>query len=252
VSERPIFPRKKRAFSLIELLSVMGIMSVLLALTVPAINALKGGSDFTRGVDEVELTLNRARTYAMTQNTYVWVGFYEESALAQGATNTPPPYSGKGRVVMAVVASTDGTKIFDDGMAAAPLPEARLFPLGRVVKISGVHLADVGSPTGSGQGAALDDRPATPYQDDASEAGRISSAHAGRTPFPFAQNGYTFYKTLRFSPSGEVSINGSPVPRRLGEIGLIPTKGDQVMDASENLAAIQFSGMGGNVRAYRR
>lgn len=150
------------------------------------------------------------------------------------------------------MASADGTKIFEDGMAPASLPEARLFPLGRLVKISGVHLTDVGSPSGGGEGTGLEDRPATPYQDDAPEQCRISSTHGGRTPFPFKQNGYTFYKTLRFSPSGEVSINGSPVPRRLGEIGLVPAQGDQVMEASENLAAIQFSGMGGNVRTYRR
>lgn len=239
----------RAAFTLVELLIVMGFMSLLVAVTVPAVNALRGGGDLNRAVDEVSLTLNRARTHAMTQNTYVWVGMVEESALFPSASQ--PPYAGKGTLVLAVVASADGTAIVDAG-AAATIPGTRLKPLGRLVKVTNVHATDVGSPDGTGDVHQLDGRPAGPYTDDDPEACRISSDSGERTPHPFEMGGYTFYKTIRFSPSGEVTINGSSVPKRLGEIGLVPANGDQVSANPSNLAAIQFSGIGGNVRVYRK
>lgn len=229
----------------------MGCMSVLLAVMVPAFNSLKGGNDFTQSVDNIALTLERARSYAISKNTYVWVGFYEESASALTPTSSLPPYSGKGRVVMAVVASTDGTQIFDAEADAAPLPAARLTPLERIQKISGVHLADIGSPTGNADSHHLDGRPDAPYADDDATSSRLRSDDSQATPFPFQQSGYTFSKTIRFSPSGEAVLNGALTPKRLAEIGILPTKGDQLTD-SPNVAAVQFSGLGGNVRVYRR
>jgi prepilin-type N-terminal cleavage/methylation domain-containing protein len=243
------FARARRGFSLIELLTVMGFMSLLLAVTVPAINSLKGSGDFTRAVDEVELTLSRARTYAMARNTYVWVGFYEESGTGGSAL---PPYTGKGQVVIGVVASVDGTKIFEDDATAGALPDSRLKPVGRLQKISRVHLADVGAPSGTGDSHHLAGRPDVPYVGDDAESSRISSESAARTPFPFAMSGYTFYKTIRFSPSGEATINGAAVPKRLGEIGLVPAEGDRVATDAANSAAVQFSGIGGSVRTYRQ
>lgn len=242
-------PGFRAAFSLVELLAVMGFMSLLVAVTVPAVSGLKGSGDLNRAVDEVTFALNRARAHAMTQNTYVWVGFVEESSLAPSAS--VPPYTGKGTLVMAVMASTDGTAIFEDGAPATPLPEARLKPLGRMFKVANVHVTDLGVPSGTGEAHKLDGRPSAPYTDADDEACRISSESGQQTPHPFQMSGYTFYKTIRFSPSGEVTINGAPVPKRLGEIGLVPAHGDQVAANPSNVAAIQFSGIGGNVRVYR-
>jgi len=239
------------AFSLIELLTVMGFISILTALTVPAINGLKSSGEFSKGVDEVAMTLNRARAHAIAQNTYVWVGFFEESSMSVAVADQVPPFTGKGRVVMATVASKDGTTIFENGASGSMLPSVRLSPVGRVTKISSMHLSDVGSPSG-GDERKLDGRPATPYTDSDSASCRISSTSGAKTPFPFQTGGYTFYKTIRFSPSGEATINGSPQPRRLGEIGLVPTAGDVVREEQSNVAAIQFAGISGNVKTYRQ
>lgn len=250
---RPLVGRldPRTAFSLIELLAVMGCMSLLLAVVMPAVNTLKGGADFTQSTDNLALTLDRARNYAISKNTYVWVGFYEESATATAPSNTPPPYSGTGRVVLAIVASVDGTPIFDANADAGMLPAERLVALERIQKISGIHLADVGAPIGNADGRHLDGRPGAPYTDEDAPSTRLSSADSQTTPFPFQIAGYHFYKTIRFSPSGEAAVNGSLIPKRVIEIGMRPTQGDQVID-SRNLAAVQFSGLGGNVRVYRR
>jgi type II secretory pathway pseudopilin PulG len=248
-------PRREKksscGFSLIELLAVMGFMSLLFAVTVPAINSLKGSGNFSHGVDEVELALNQARAHAMARNTYVWVGFYEESATG-GTSSALPPFSGKGQVVLATVASVDGTRIFEDDATAASLPSDRLRPVGRLKKISRVHLADVGAPVGTGDSHQLDARPDAPYAGADADASRLSSDSALKTPYPFQSGAYTFHKTIRFSPSGEATINGAAIPKRLGEIGLVPANGDRVAADSANAAAVQFSGLGGNIRTYRR
>lgn len=238
--------RQHRAFTLLELLVVIAIILILSAMAVPVMNSLSGAGNLTAGVYQVSGILERARAYAMANNAYVWVGIYEEDAGTTATTSTPPPYTGKGKVVIATVASADGTQIFADTAAPAPLPPARITPIDKTVKIQGLHLVDLGTPTG-GDSKTLNGRPAGPSTD--AEC-RISSESANKTNFPFAMQGYTFYKTIRFSPRGEASINGKDL-KRTGEIGLRPTHGTTVDLNTPNVAAIQFTGIGGNVRIYR-
>src|SRR5438094_790665 len=76
----------ERAFSLVELLVVIGIMVLLAALMAPAFTSIKFAGDVTSGSYIVKGVLEQARTYAMTNNTYTWVGFFEEDA-SQSSTN---------------------------------------------------------------------------------------------------------------------------------------------------------------------
>ena len=87
----------RSAFSLIELLVVMGIIAILSSLAIPAFNAIRGGGSLTKAANDVSGILEQARAYAMAQNTYVWVGFKKEgtdtllvgvSASPSGTTNT--------------------------------------------------------------------------------------------------------------------------------------------------------------------
>jgi len=68
----------------------------------------------------------------------------------------------------------------------------------------------------------------------------------------FAAQGYTFYKTICFSPRGEAIINGTYALRNLAEMGLKPTRGDTVDLSSSNVVAIQISGLGSNIKIYRK
>src|SRR5204863_2839723 len=97
------------AFTLIELLIVMGIIGVLLVLIAPAFTSMKGGTDVTSAAYTIEGVLDTARTYAKANNTYTWVGFYEEDVSQVSMT---PAAAGIGRVVMSIVASKDGTMIY--------------------------------------------------------------------------------------------------------------------------------------------
>ena len=206
------------AFTLIELLVVMVIVTALLALAVPALKSLKGGGDFTKAAYDVAGTLETARAYSMANATYTWVGFYEEDASVGSATNATPSYPGKGRVLLAVVASKDGTVIVDDAnTASVALDPSRIVPVGKLVRIEGIHLTDLGAPAPNATAPldSLDNRSGIPHQGADSVLNLISSDNPQTTLRPFAAQGYTFYKSVRFNPRGEANIGELSSKQRL-------------------------------------
>src|SRR5437016_569568 len=96
-------------FTLLELLIVLGIVGLLLVLIAPAFTTIKGGTDVTSAAYTIKGALETARTYGKANNTYTWVGFFEENA-SQSSTN--PATGGSGRVVISIVASKDGSDVY--------------------------------------------------------------------------------------------------------------------------------------------
>jgi prepilin-type N-terminal cleavage/methylation domain-containing protein len=248
VSLRPERNRRKGAFSLVELLTVLAIMSLITAFAVPAFTGVKDADNVTNASYTVSSTLQRARTYAMAHNTYVWVGFYEEAADAPAPTNVFP-YVGMGRLILGTVASTDGTQI-----STNPLAASRLVPIDKLTRVQNIHVTDLGAPTGGS--SLIANRPNGAYNNNGTISptelyGINSDSATERTPYTFTIGAYTFYKTICFSPSGEASIDGSTFLRRVGEIDVRPTHGDRLDLNAPNVAAIQFTGIGGGVQTYR-
>jgi Tfp pilus assembly protein FimT len=132
---------------LLELLVVIGIIALLMVLVVPAFTNIKSGTDATSAAYTIKGALDTARTYAKANNTYTWVGFYEENTTATTPTNNTPAYPGRGRVLLAIVASKDGTKIYQDTDPSASLPSDRISQIGKLVRIEGVHLTYIGNPS---------------------------------------------------------------------------------------------------------
>jgi prepilin-type N-terminal cleavage/methylation domain-containing protein len=253
------------AFTLVELLVVIGIIALLMALVVPAFTNIKSAGDTTSAAYTIKGVLDTARTYAKANNTYTWVGFYEEDTTATSPTNAAPPYPGRGRVLLAIVASKDGTKIYEETNPPATLPADRVTQIGKLVTIEGIHVTDVGNPSPTPSPApgpdTLGARPAAPYTDSSPSDhwNRINSESSDTTRFKFIAQNYTFYKAIRFDPTGEANIpyvvpSPSPWPtlRRAGEIGVRPTHGTTVDTTSPNVVAIQLTGVGGSVKIYRR
>src|SRR6266513_5623120 len=94
--------RLTSGFTLIELLVVIGVMILLTALLTPAFTNLKSAGDVTSAAYTIKGVLEQARTYAKANNTYAWVGFYEENTTDATPTNNSPAYPGKGRVLLAI------------------------------------------------------------------------------------------------------------------------------------------------------
>jgi prepilin-type N-terminal cleavage/methylation domain-containing protein len=234
-------------FTLIELLVVIGIIALLMALIAPAFTTIKSGGDVSSAAYTIKGVLDTARTYAKANNTYVWVGFYEEDVAS-----TTPGTAGVGRLVMSIVASKDGTMIYGSG-SPGTIDTTRLIQVGKLTKIDNVHLwTHTDSP--SGAGSTFDTRPnvlSTYCIGDSSP----SNSTGILFQYPVG-NPYAFVKGVQFSPGGEARVITSTTSyplQTVAEIGLEPTHGNVAPTSiPANVAAVQFTGLGGDVKIYQR
>ena len=264
----------RAGFTLLELLIVVGIIVVLLVLIAPAFTTIKSSTDVASAAYTTKGVLDTARTYAKANNTYTWVGFYEEDI-------SNPPNAGTGRLIMSIVASKDGTTIYNPNSPTNPDPidPTRLTQVNKLVKIDNIHLPLFAM--GDGTGDTFERRPT--LQNDGfgvgynySRFGELNAAIPNTAPytnsqFPFwyplsaasqSEAQYFFRKTLQFSPTGECRINSTYDVRKVIEVGLLQTHGAAVpapvggggstLIYAGNVAAVQISGFAGNTKIYQR
>jgi prepilin-type N-terminal cleavage/methylation domain-containing protein len=239
-------------FTLIELLIVIAIIIVLMALLAPAFTNLKSAGDVTSAAYTIKGVLDSARTYAMANNTYTWVGFYEENV---STASKNPANPGVGRVVMSIVASTDGTMIYTAPLTTlVTLAPAKLVQVGKLAKIENLHLKNFPAPTASPPPDTFDTRPAV-SSTSAQIGDTTPPSPSLRFQYPLGGTAqYTFTKAIQFSPRGEGVIDNSNYTlTTVSEIGVQLTHGITPEPSPvKNPVAIQFTGVGGNVKIYRR
>jgi prepilin-type N-terminal cleavage/methylation domain-containing protein len=249
--------RHSAAFTLLELLVVITIIALLMVLVAPALNTIKGGSDATAVAYTIRGLLEQARTYAKANNTYAWVGFFEE---LNSISSTNPATAGLGRIVICTVASRDGTKVYSS--VASPAADmdgsgARLSQIGKLVKLDNFHLRTFPAGTGTTPADTFPTRPPVPgLSPDNARIGDTSPPDSLRY-FHYPPNGleanaqYKFKKMVQFSPRGECRPqNDNYDIRTVMEIGFQPVRGTVLDDAKD--CAIQLTGFGGNVQIYQR
>lgn len=254
---------------------VLALVVVLTLLLAPAFNSLKSAGDVTSAAYTIKSVLEQARNYAMATNTYTWVGFYEENAAVPSAT---PAVPGNGRLVLSIVASTDGTRLYGTS-SSGTLDPTKLRQVGKLAKIENVHLPLFA--VGTGAGETFETRPTVQFDPTAgynySRFGELNAATPNTAPYttpfdfqypvgsPAPTSQYIFKKIFQFSPLGEGRISNSTTytVRRFVEIGLIQTHGSAIpvptsgagtstATYSGNVVALQISGFAGNVKIYRR
>src|SRR5438552_3578463 len=173
-------PRERpRAFTLLELLVVIAIIIILTTLLAPAFSSLKSAGDVTSTAYTVKGVLDQARTFAMANNTYTWVGV----SGSIGANTTPPV---TGQVALAIVASNDGTNLGTNSTATSALVVGNgvgtVTEVGKVIWLDNAHIGDTGVPTNNG--TEFESRP------NVASAYRLSSS--GNTAHPFIVQQTTF------------------------------------------------------------
>jgi type II secretory pathway pseudopilin PulG len=270
------------------MLIVVAIVGLLLVLMAPAFTYIKGGTDVTSSAYTIKDVLDTARTYAKANNTYTWVGFYEEDVSQSSVIPAPDPRCTGcvGRVIMSIVASKDGTNLGADASSSATGTEnfidaTKLVQVNKLVKIDNVHLPLFA--LGTGTGDTFDARPSPTPATDAPfyrfgelnapgpNTAPYEATNAGLTKFPFQYPvgnplpawQYRFRRTLRFSPTGECRVNSTYDVRKVVEAGLLQTHGAATPPPRSgggttfvtwdgNVVAIQITGFSGNVKIYRR
>jgi prepilin-type N-terminal cleavage/methylation domain-containing protein len=259
--------KRAGAFTLLELLIVISIIALLLVLMGPAFTSLKSGTDVTSAAYTIKGVLDTARTYAQANNTYTWVGFFEEDI-------SNPPNPGTGRLVISIVASKDGTNVYGSGTVV--IDPTKLLQVGKLIKIDNIHVPLFA--LGTGMGDTFDARPSPSPATDAnySRFGELNGLPPNTAPLttphdfqypvgnppPTAQ--YTFSKLLQFNPRGDSRVSGDSYDvRQVVEIGLLQTHGTATPPPRSgggtsfvtwdgNVAAVQITGFGGSVKIYRR
>ena len=236
----------------------MGIIAILMVLVAPAFTTLKSAGDVTSAAYTIKGVLDTARTYAMANNTYTWVGFYEENVSNLSSPNSDTPAIG--RLVMSIVASKDGTMMYTAPLTSViTLAPANLIQVGKLAKIDNVHLITFPDATAAPPPDTFDARPlvgSSPRPDQTARVGDTTpSSPSLRLQYPVSGTAqYVFAKIIQFSPRGEgVVDNSNYTLTTVSEIGIHLTHGITPEPSPvKNPVAIQFTGLGGNVKIYRR
>jgi type II secretory pathway pseudopilin PulG len=246
---------------LIELLVVVGIIALLLVLIAPAFNYIKGGNDVTSAAYTIKGVLDTARTYAKANNTYTWVGFYEENVANPASPNPDTP--AVGRIIISIVASKDGSNVYSSVVSPAADMDAagtRLLQVGKLVKLDNMHLRTFANGTGAVPADTFPTRPpivgSVPVTDakigDTSPNPSLRYFHYPPTVSEGSRQ-YKFERMIQFSPRGECRPqNDSYEMRTVIEVGLQQTHGTNVPALTDpKNCAIQLTGIGGNVKIYQ-
>ena len=226
---------KRRGFSLIELLSVLVVISIVSALVVTAMNSLGKADGFNNATTTLSTLLEQARAYAMANNTYVFVGI-EETDASQPAGGAQNP--GIGRLGIQAFASQDGTLNLAAGNRQA---------IDRLQILNNLHIpASLSATSGT-----LANRPSADYS---------LGSSTGSTSYPTVSSGniitagnFTFTKVIAFDALGVVHIPTSPAISGFQyiEIDAEPTNGTVISTNTTNVSAIQIDATTGAVTVFR-
>ncbi|XHR30442.1 MAG: Tfp pilus assembly protein FimT/FimU [Chthoniobacteraceae bacterium] len=169
---------RKSAFSLLELLTVISIISIMGVTVGPSLASISDARGTSGAIDTLSGAIENARQSAMQMNTWVWVGIADTSSAAE------PQLS------VVEVASRDGS---------TDLSQSNLMVLGKPVHVSRVTPLTAAETDGSTQvlGSTQGDFGFT----------LPLATPAGRTNVEF-----TSKMVIGFSPRGEAMTSQSSVP----------------------------------------
>lgn len=213
---------KSRGFSLLELLTVIAVISTLAYATTPVIHSMLFSQKLAQGAYDVASLLEFARSEAVSRQTYVWVAF-ENVSTSIGQ-----------EVRMAAVASVDGS--------GTNVTESNIFPVSRVFTVPDAVLAPWENL-----------KSGTRALGDGLVPESVSKNQSGVT-FAVGATRFSSGNTVTFTPRGEVLLKGAAGPHDGYnpeiDVSFRQARGSQVLAGADD-AAILVDGPTGSVRILR-
>jgi prepilin-type N-terminal cleavage/methylation domain-containing protein len=215
-------------FTLIELLTVMTIVAILGAASMPALRALASAGNTNKAATGLSQTLELARVYAMANSTYVRVVISEMPA---GSGNTTPT------LVALTLYSAEGS-----GSGDMAKPEE--WPsLGKPLVLHNLKMFD--SLNANKPDTSLDVTPA------GTNVKGTRLADFTRRIAGLGSGNLTFASTIQFSPSGEATVSEDE-PARYIKIAIDQPVGQNGSTALEkNPVIVRLSGTNGSISVLR-
>ncbi len=234
----------------------MVIIAIMTAAALPSIRGLNSSFKFNQNLSQVVGMLEQARSYAVAQNTYVWVAFYpvDGSQLTGSQQDT----SGD-RLVLAAYASSDGTNPVNWSTNVtysipytSPTTGAIISPILKVQTLSQLRMAS--GANGLGYLLPSASLPTSMTASEASPASNVTFTYPlpgngltlGQQPVPAGDQ--TCY-VIQFAPSGDAQVASglSSVIR----IDCAPMKATTMVD-NHNIASVGINGLTGLTTLYRQ
>lgn len=219
--------RRRHGFSLVELLAVMAILATLSAVTIPAVQSLRGAGSVNRAISDLSGVLEMARVHAMANRTYVRVLF----------TTLPP---GNGRVNPATVALM--VSAADGSMHNGDMTDSTVWPaLSRPLVLDNLGISD----SLQGAGGFSTGTDATPSGGNVT--GEMMPAFQRQVP---SLGTVTFDQVIQFGPNGEARV-GFDQPSRHISLGLAQRGANGEASRTENAFILRLSGVNGSITVLR-
>jgi prepilin-type N-terminal cleavage/methylation domain-containing protein len=215
---RKLSARRAAGFSLIELLCVITIMSVVMATTWTSIVGLISGNKLSNSVYDLSGLVRQAKTAAMTQNTYVWLGFY--STTLDGAPT----------VMVSTVYAKSGL--------ATDIQSKNVLSLVRPVTFKNVALD---------QAKHYLTLPGVDVTDNNDAATQSNFTFTQNIP---NQGIVTFSEVIVFSPDGSVNL-----PQADGSLSMVPCVGIGLNASPAKVSrtvGVQIHGLSGQVSIFQQ
>lgn len=217
-------PVRPNGFSLVELLTVIGVMSILTALATWSVVGARQSQGASAAILTIESFMDQCHQYAVANNTYVYVGLYQN----------PSPAASQ-EIWLGAVASMDGTDISAGGQSSISVGTSAK-PISKLITVTNVAL----------QKAVL----FSSAVNWSSPSGAIDVSQAGATTVgPFGATQAQLPLAFVFAPDGTASAKGS--------VASCLTFGVEVASGSTgshyvNPAVFQIAGLTGVTKVYRQ
>jgi prepilin-type N-terminal cleavage/methylation domain-containing protein len=257
----------RNGFSLVETLVVITITLILGTLSAMMVPSLMSAQTIAQASSDISQVLDDARSYAIANHTYVFVGFEEVNASNQpnASNQTLVSSSSGGRVAVLVVAAKDGSNNY--ASASPYFNSANLTALSKVRFINSVHMADFSSLSASSGPMAARAQIITANSLGANATTGGTALFTWPLGASASNAEYSFYtsEVIVFDQEGLAGVVNSTTYTASGyaaptsswiEIGLQLTHGTAIPTAPTNiatgqLASIQLDGVTGANRVFR-